>query len=103
MLIVKIMSSENLPDDDPRKAHSLHDNVSNAHFYRQGDMAFCRMWVRDDVKTAAVPGFSEHEVNAEVPANAYVMNASGKTISTFCANPIEPGLPPERPAPSLTA
>lgn len=100
MLIVKIMSSENLPDDDPRKSFALYGNVASVTWVRQGEYCFARMYVRDDVKTSAVPGFSEHEVLHDVTANAYVMNERGKTVGSFCANPIEPeALIEGRPAP----
>lgn len=100
-MIVKIMSDENVPDDDPRKSYLLYGNVSSVTWNRAADDSVtARMYIRDDVKTATVPGFSEHEVYAEVPANAYVMNQNGKTISTFCANPIEPMPDLGRPAPS---
>lgn len=100
MMIVKIMSSENLPDDDPRKSYSLYGNISGVSWNRDlSGKVKARMYVRDDVKTASVPGFSEHEVFADVPANAYVMNDRGKTVDTFCANVPEEMTDLGRPSP----
>lgn len=90
-LIVKIMSDDNLPDDDSRKTYTMYGNVQSVSWVRQGDdYCFARMYIRDDVKTAAVQGFSEHEVRADIGSNcnAYVMNDRGKTIGSFCATPI---------------
>lgn len=102
MLIVKIMSAQDLPDDDPRKSYSLHGNVASVFWVREGDRCFARMYVRDDVKTSAVSGFSEHEVLADVPANAYVMNERGKTVGSFCANSVDPSAGDgSRPAPRI--
>lgn len=101
MLIVKIMAGDGLPDDDPRATHTCYGSVASATFNRREDgSCFARMYVRDEVKTAEVSGFSEHEVLADVPANAYVMNDRGKTVSSFCANSVEPeARSPNRPAP----
>ena len=86
MLIVKIMSDENLPDDDARKTYMVYGNVASVAWIRHSDgSAMARMYVRDETKTAEVQGFSEHEVLADVPANAYVMNERGKTVASFCA------------------
>ena len=94
MLIVKIMSDENLPDDDDRKTYMLFGNVSSVAWVRHGDgSAMARMYVRDETKTAEVSGFSEHEVLADVAANAYVMNERGKTVASFCAQSKEPRAP----------
>lgn len=103
MLIVKIMSVENLPDDDPRKSHSLVANVSSVSFNRDSEGAvIARLYVRDEVKTAACGGYVDHETFWEVPANAYVMNDKGKTVSTFWATP-DPATDLGRPAPLVTA
>ena len=92
-LIVKIMSAENIPDDDPRKGYSLYPDVTGVHFFRQdgsdmaGEGAMVRLYVREPIKTAMVPGFCENEKVAHVTGNVYVMNENGKTISSFGAAP----------------
>ncbi|AXQ68327.1 hypothetical protein HOT99_gp290 [Caulobacter phage CcrBL10] len=89
-LIVKIMSDENLPDTDPSKRFSLYAGVKSFHPIVQepevaGGKPYCylRLYIADPVKTAAVPGFVEHETCVDVDGNVYVMNEAGKTIATW--------------------
>ncbi|AFU87651.1 hypothetical protein CcrKarma_gp134 [Caulobacter virus Karma] len=96
-LIVKIMSGEDLPDTAPEKRFTLHAGVKSFHPVVQppeapGGQPYCyvRLYIADPVKTAAVPGFVEHEVTVEAPGNVYVMNEAGKTIATWtppCGRP----------------
>lgn len=84
MLIVKIMAGDGLPDDDPRATFMLFADVRSVTFTRAADgSCMARMYVLDEVKTATVPGFSEHEVNADVRGNVYVLNDRGRTVETF--------------------
>ena len=86
-LIVKIMSAEDMADENPQKSFTLYGDVASVTWIRNSDgAAFARMYVRDEAKTVSVPGFCEHEVCCDVPANAYVMNERGKTIASFSAS-----------------
>lgn len=72
MLIVKIMSGEDCPDADARKAHRLITGVTSvvfAHTEKGGDM------------TVNYAGDDEEEFT--LTGNVYVMNEAGKTISSF--------------------
>lgn len=85
MLIVKIMSTEEYFDDDPRKTYMVYGNVASVGWIRNTDgSCMARMYIRDETKTVEVSGFSEHEVLVDVPAYAYVMNERGKTVASFC-------------------
>lgn len=93
-MIVKIMTGHDLPDDSPYKSFTLVSDVKSLTFHTQADSegrrhCYMRAYVADPVKTAEVPGFSEHEVIYDIPpqANVYVMNANGKTISSWTPPP----------------
>lgn len=84
-LLLKIMSNENIPDNDSRKTFNLYADIVSAHFNRHEDgSATAHLWVREPVKTAEVPGFVEVEKYVDVTGNCYLMNDNGKTIATFC-------------------
>lgn len=75
MLIVKIMSPEDLPDDDTTKAYELIAGVR-------------RVIMPDEeggVMTLEIEGLSELE-GRYPQGNVYVMNEAGRTISTFTAS-----------------
>lgn len=46
-----------------------------------------RMYVREPIKTAQVPGFHECEKIVEFSGTAYLMNENGRTVSSFTAKP----------------
>lgn len=73
-LMLKVMSAEDMDDHNPDKAYALHSGLASVTFERHptdGPVAFMLF------------------ENAEVPerisltGNAYVMNADGKTVSSF--------------------
>jgi len=78
-LIVKIMSAENLPDEDSRKSYNLLTGVTFVEFHRKGGNAYI------GVTTETVPEVQSYCVDA----NVYVMNENGKTISAYCAEAVE--------------
>lgn len=112
MLIVKIMSGENLPDSDPRKTFHLIAGVHEVHFHPGGT------WVPDHEALRAALA----DLGAKVPTgkpepkyhdpqiflnlgpsrepsihkfdgslgNVYVMNEAGKTIATHTPAPPPP-------------
>lgn len=81
-LIVKIMSTtDERPDGS--SAHSLYGDVVSIHFPSPGETQVARLWVREPVKTALVPGFCENEKHVDLAGTVYVLNEQGKTISTF--------------------
>ncbi|AXQ69731.1 hypothetical protein HOU03_gp536 [Caulobacter phage CcrSC] len=95
-MIVKIMTGHDLPDDSPYKTFTLVSDVKSLTFHTQADSegrrhSFMRAYIADPVKTAEVPGFSEHEVLYDIPAqaNVYVMNGNGKTISSWTPPPAD--------------
>lgn len=82
--ILKVMSNEDIPDNDARKTYCLYSDVDSVSFSRQSDgTAMAHLWVKEPVKTAMVPGFVEVEKHVQVTGNCYLMNENGKTISTF--------------------
>lgn len=78
-LIAKIMSGENVPDDDPRKSHRLFEGLREVHFERKVDGT---PWV-----TLRRSGFhldgEDDATSFEPKGNVYVMNEAGKTVSTY--------------------
>lgn len=94
-LILKVMHGD---DEGPVSGdtHSVYGDITSVTFKRMEDgsgQAHC--YVREPVKTALVPGFCENERFIDIPANAYVMNDQGRTISTFTARrPVADGVPP---------
>jgi hypothetical protein len=92
-MIVKFMSDENAADDDSRKTFRLLSGVKTVEFVRGvytkgsgfGPMAV--MYMEDG---------SYHEES--IRGNVYVMNDSGKTVSSFGIA----GLPPENAAESAS-
>lgn len=102
MLIVKIMSGENLPDEDPRKAHHLFSEVCEVHFMPPRTEAPVAELMKGlmaayEPKTVERPASvfinfgparepAEFFFNGEF-GNVYVMNEAGKTISSFCPSP----------------
>lgn len=82
-LTVKIMSDQNIADDDSRKDYLLYSGVASVEFRRtnvdhRADSDVPRAWAH--LNMANGDGFS-----IPVNANAYVMNDAGKTISSYGA------------------
>lgn len=66
--------------------HALHADIVSVHFRREeGGVATAHCYVREPVKTAEVPGYCEVEKFFTFSGVAYVMNESGKTVSSFTA------------------
>lgn len=83
-LTLKVMHGLPCPDDDARHEHSLYAGLTAVSFYNQDDgSSYARVQWLDPVKTAEVPGYSEHEKIIQLSGNAYVMNEAGRTISAF--------------------
>jgi hypothetical protein len=74
-MLLKIMSAENIPDDDSRKLFMLHSNVASVEFGR---------W---ENKPTACVHYLDGTTNETVPlaGNAYLMNDAGKTVASFGA------------------
>lgn len=72
-LIVKIMSAEDLADDNTQKSYCLHTGVASVAFHRRSG------------KPVAEIQFVEQDVPYQytLEGNVYVMNENGKTISSF--------------------
>ena len=81
-LIVKIMHSG---DEGPNGSgsHSIYGDVVSIHFPEAHENQTARLWVREPVKTALVPGFCENEKLVDIGGTVYVLNEQGRTISTF--------------------
>jgi len=82
-MFLKVVSENRspVPTDNP---HTVYSDIVSCNFTRNGDgeaTAFC--YVRDNVKTAMVNGFSEHERLIGFTGEAYLMNEQGRTISSF--------------------
>ncbi len=73
-MIVKIMSGQDMPDDDPKKRYTIHDDVADAHFREGTDIEPC--WVDLVLRDGS-------RISIPVGGNVYVMNDAGKTVSTF--------------------
>lgn len=71
-MYLKLMGPENAPDADPRKSYRIHE-VRDAEFYRNDEgLAF-----------VYVTPFDGEGFELPVVGNVYLMNADGKTISSF--------------------
>lgn len=84
-MLLKIVDEDRSPveSDNP---HSVYADIMLCSFERHQDgSATARTYVRDSVKTAVVPGFSEHEVFVSFTGVAYLMNEQGRTVSSFTA------------------
>lgn len=81
-VIVKIMSDQNLADDDSRKSHILVTGVASVEFLRHPAALVCL-------------NFNDGREGYSIPANGnvYVMNEAGKTVSSFNPGAVDiPGL-----------
>lgn len=83
--ILKTQEYDSSPvaSDNP---HCLYADITSVSFTRHGDgTATAHCYLREPVKTAQVPGFCEIEKIIGFTGTAFVMNETGKTISTFTA------------------
>lgn len=80
-LIAKIMSGEDLPDDDSRKSFRLFDNIGYFAFVRdeQGFSAGVYLGLNDRPDDAAELGPQFYPIEG----NVYIMNQAGKTVASF--------------------
>lgn len=84
-LILKLVDDNFSPveSDNP---HSVYSDIMSCSFRRHPDgSATAVTYVRDAIKTAMVPGFTEHEKLIGFTGHAYLMNEQGRTISSFSA------------------
>lgn len=77
--------------------HCLYADIVSIGFRREeGGVATAVCQVREPIKTAEVPGYVEITKNICFSGYAYVMNESGKTVSTFSARTSGDPLGPNR-------
>lgn len=87
---VKLMSSQNLPDDSPYKNYTIHVVATGGRVSfvtGENDEAFC---VIED----AISGNSEKH---QLHGNAYVLSESGKTIATRACLYLKDGVDKQTP------
>lgn len=87
-MLLKLMSDENIPDDDPRKCFTLIEGVVEAEFMRQeGDdeVAYLDVTLEDGEKSSY-----------ELGGNVYLMTAEGAELANFGIAPYHPVSPFER-------
>lgn len=85
-MYVKIMSDENCPDSDSRKAFRLLSNVVSVIFNRAPEAP-----EPSDIPHAYIT-FADLQTEAfELHGNVYIMNDAGKTIEKFGIAPLAPG------------
>lgn len=77
-IMVKMVSGENLPDDDTRKTYLLKTEVTDVEFAREqraGNRTepYCWIWFKGE----------DEPQKFYLSGNVYVMNEAGKTISSF--------------------
>ena len=77
-MLVKIMSAENVPDDDPRKCYELFSGVDAVAFNRCEDCG----------AASVVMTFETGDVLAvEILGNVYILNEIGEPVSSFGVAP----------------
>ena len=85
-MILKTVENEWSPVASDNPHHVTSDVVSCSFSrYPDGSGANALLYVRDNAKSALVPGFVEHEKHVSFTGTAYLMNENGKTISSFTA------------------
>lgn len=83
-MIVKFQYGPEYPGCEDKSPCTIYGDVSSVTFPDpSGTSNTARLWVREPVKTALVPGFCENERNVDLGEVTYVMNDAGKTISTY--------------------
>lgn len=104
-MYLKIMGPEDCPDSDTRKTYRLLEGVTACLFYRKVDQASAVLkeeWEEGIDAKVNVVFTDDEEMTFDLVGNAYVMNESGKTISSFGCAPApesvrEDDNPPEFP------
>ncbi len=93
-MYLKVLHSAETPEP-ARQPHSIYGDLVSCNFrhfktleeMHAGDGTFAfgeaKLWVRDPVKTAIVPGFVEHECNVILGGPSFLMNEQGRTFDTF--------------------
>lgn len=85
-LLLKIVESECSPVASDNEHFIVADVVSCAfRRFEDGSGAEARCGIREPVKTAMVPGYSEVEKLVAFTGTAYLMNENGRTVSSFTA------------------
>jgi hypothetical protein len=85
MLTLKLMSEQDMPDDDPAKDFTLVQITDDEvlQFLRTGESETYREY------TCKVVALIKRRDGSEMPyplvGNAYVMNENGKTIASRCS------------------
>lgn len=74
---IKLMSGEDMPDDDTRKTYKLKSGVLDIEFERMGEDSYAWLWFMGGDGCATAP------TQLLLHGNVYVMNESGKTVSSF--------------------
>jgi hypothetical protein len=84
-MLLKLVDEHTSPVESDN-VHAVYADVMSCSFVRHEDgSATARCYVRDEIKTAIVPGFSEHEKLIGFTGTAYLMNDKGRTVSSFTA------------------
>lgn len=83
-LIVKIMSGEDIADDDSRKQHRLFYGVTSIHFERLADGVTPYLSLGFGPPSDA--GFDG--LAFEPNGNVYVMNEAGRTVDIIGVSPL---------------
>lgn len=96
-MYVKLMSEENCPDSDSRKAFRLLSNVIAVFFNRAPEAP-----EPSDIPRAYVTFDDKTTEEFDLYGNVYVMNDAGKTIEKFGVHPISPSeFPASDPGPQF--
>ncbi len=72
-LMLKLMSAQDLPDEDSRKRYSLYANIVTVDFVKKEDG---RAWAEVLYTDGGTEDFPLY-------GNAYLMNENGRTVSSF--------------------
>lgn len=81
-VIVKIMSGEDLADEDTQKSFRLFMDVTFVEFHRRAGGPVAFIYAKGEAEGAEYP----------LEGNVYVMNENGKTVSSFGCAPLTQGL-----------
>ena len=82
-MILKLMSPEDKPDDNPSKGCRIVCDVVETHYYLHEESGKMRLDVH---YTQPHQGGMKFETFV-LDGNAYLMNEQGKTINSFAATP----------------
>lgn len=82
-VVVKLMSGEDMPDDDTRKSFKLKTGVLDVEFARDDGHPYVWLWYR------GADGLAGPPTQLLLTGNVYVMNEAGKTVASFGVHPPE--------------